>query len=92
MILLAFINGINSLHTLETPIPESLLKPRNYNPHPYQQYRSSSLALNSLDTYPLEYIGDNSILDVSPSIATPFVQQQQKQPANGIYRFEIVSV
>lgn len=85
------INGITSLHhglrTLETPIPESLLKPRNFNPHPYEQYRTSSITLNTIDTYPLDYIGDNSILNVSPSVASPLTDEQVKHPGNGIYRF-----
>lgn len=37
MILFSIISSAYKLHTLETPIREAYLEPRDFNPHPYKQ-------------------------------------------------------
>lgn len=69
----------------ETPIPEAALKPRNYNPHPYQH---SLAAYNENALQNVEYV---------PQPSNSIRRQAQlnrpspsASPKNGIYRWIIV--
>lgn len=92
-------NANGALHPLETPIRESLLKPRNFNPHPYgssdyhfsmqhqeQQQQQSIIDLdtNLINEASDDYI-DNNIygIDTIPSFPA-------RHPSNGIFRLEKV--
>lgn len=56
-----------SLQHLETPIREALLKPRNFNPHPYQKLTAEALHGESLRTLSDDY-ESNFIYSVHPSV------------------------
>lgn len=88
-------NTSGSLHPLETPIRESLLKPRNFNPHPYessdyhfpvqhqeQQQPQSviDLDINSFNEASDDYI-DNNIYGIDTVPRFP-----ARHPSNGIFR------
>lgn len=71
-----------TLHTLETPIREAFLKPRNFNPHPYKQpsyhlHDETSINLNGITT---NYI-DQAVHNAKTSELFP-----ARQPSNGIRR------
>lgn len=86
ILFLKYTHALHTLHTLETPVREALLKPRNFNPHPYPQYRTSAainIDINTIESLSDEY-GDNSIYNIDDgSIGTELSQRQV--PANGIY-------
>lgn len=90
-------NVTNALHTLETPIREALLKPRNFNPHPYDQHfghhhhqhhihhdrsEQQAIDINAIDTVGEDYI-DNSVYNILP---TQEPSLPAFHPANHIYR------
>lgn len=91
-------NTSGALHPLETPIRESLLKPRNFNPHPYgssdypfavdqeqqQQQSVIDLDINSINEASDDYI-DNNIYGIDTIPRFP-----ARHPSNGIFRLEIV--
>lgn len=86
-ILIFTTNIINALHTLETPIREALLKPRNFNPHPYEQsYQNlhvapqSAINLNAIDT---DYV-ENSVYNIDIDNSLP-----ARHPSNSIFRLNI---
>lgn len=71
-----------TLHTLETPIRETFLKPRNFNPHPYKQsyyhlHDLQSIDLNGITT---NYI-DPSVQNIKTTELFP-----ARHPSNGIRR------
>lgn len=74
----------SALHTLETPIPESLLKPRDYNPHPFEQsyhnYHGTHQhhSLNAIDT---DYVG-HSVYNIDVANSLP-----SRHPSNSVFRF-----
>lgn len=75
---------INALHTLETPIREAFLKPRNFNPHPYEQdfhYQHKQQASINLNAIDIDYV-DHSVynIDLDNSL-------KARHPSNGIFRF-----
>lgn len=78
---------ISALHFKETPIPEALLKPRNFNHHPYGQnhlnYHPShhaSVDLNAIDT---DYVS-HSVYNIDIQKPLP-----ARHPSNGVYRFDM---
>lgn len=81
-------NTMSALHTFqETPIREALLKPRNFNPHPYEQsYQNLHVApqaainLNAIDT---DYV-ENSVYNIDIENSLP-----ARHPSNHIYRLNI---
>lgn len=92
-------NTSGALHPLETPIRESLLKPRNFNPHPYgsidynfpvqpqeeqQQQSAIDLDINSINEATEDYI-DNNIYEIDTIPRFP-----ARHPSNGIFRLEKV--
>lgn len=92
-------NASGALHPLETPIRESLLKPRNFNPHPYvssdysfpvqheeqqQQQSVIDLDINSINEASDDYI-DNNIYGIDTIPRFP-----ARHPSNGIFRLEKV--
>lgn len=99
IILIVSSNVANALHAFkETPIPEALLKPRNFNPHPYEQHfphqhlhhhlhhqhQQQAIDINAISTVGEDYV-DNSIYnDVSAPRETSL---PALHPANGIFRF-----
>lgn len=90
-------NTSGALHPLETPIRESLLKARNFNPHPYgssdyhfpvqhqeqqQQHSVIDVDINSIKEVSDDYI-DNNIYGIDTVPRFP-----ARHPSNGIFRLE----
>ena len=94
VIALSFIKCEDGVNALETPIRASHLKPRHYNPHPYQQYQPSGpngeyVSVQSFHTDQHTTINDGdlsgySLLSLSPTPAT--AAAPSPTPGNGIYR------
>lgn len=92
-------NTTGALHTLETPIREALLKPRNFNPHPYgagyhhyhhvaqdeQQSGAIDLDLNAINGGASDDYVDNNIYNVD--VNEPIIKFPARHPSNGIFRF-----
>lgn len=81
--LIPLTKGRHVLNTLETPIREALLKPRNFNPHPYYPYDVSASALEPVQE-PYSPVLDNSVFD--GNLQSVPQQIPRASPANGIYR------
>lgn len=98
LLLILVYGDCNALHTLETPIREVLLKPRNFNPHPYEQSYHHQLHhhneepeviddINNIEPVSEDYVDNNVYNNVdgnNPSVRTTF---PARHPANGIFRF-----
>lgn len=79
MIQFSVISSTYKLHTLETPIREAHLKPRNFNPHPYEQ--------NPLDhqtSFDSTAVSPVRINQAALIIGSFF----GRHPSNGINRFD----
>lgn len=85
-------NVCNPLHTLEQPVRESLLRPRNYNPHPYQPtYHLHTQGdrlidgLNTIDSGTDTYVDTNlfNFNGLSQASDNPL---PARHPSNGLYR------
>lgn len=74
-----------TLHTLETPIREAFLKPRNFNPHPYKQpyYHLHDFQSTDLNGITTNYIDiDQAVHNTKTTELFP-----ARHPSNGIRRY-----
>lgn len=75
-----------ALHTLESPIREALLKPRNYNPHPYEQsysyHNDYTVGINPNTIENVDNIAKNPFLNIPLEYTSP-----SQHPSNGVLRF-----
>lgn len=84
-------NVCHPLHTLEQPVRESLLRPRSYNPHPYQAYHHHSQSdqlldgLNAIDSGAENYVG-SSVFGFNGLGQAIGSSLPARHPSNGLYR------
>lgn len=85
-------NVCHPLHTLEQPVRESLLRPRSYNPHPYQTaYHHHSQSdqlldgLNTIDSGAENYV-ENNLFGLNGLGQTIGSSLPARHPSNGLFR------
>lgn len=82
-------NMCNPLHTLEQAVREPLLRPRNFNPHPYQSYHTQSDRLfdgiNIVNSGAESYV-DNSLFTLNGLGRTLENPLPARHPSNGLFR------
>lgn len=102
LLLILVYGDCNALHTLETPIREVLLKPRNFNPHPYEQsYHQLHHQLhhhneeqeviddiNNIEPVSEDYVDNNVYNNVDGNNPSVRTTFPARHPANGIFRFK----
>lgn len=83
MVLNSIFPTIYTLHTLETPIREAFLRPRNFNPHPYKQNYYNHL-YDLQTNIDLNGVTSNYIEDAHNTKTGEFFPA--RHPSNGIRR------
>lgn len=81
MVFCSLLSSTYTLHTLETPIREALLKPRNFNPHPYGQNLYNHQA--TIDVGVITAHDTDQNIPITDAVET----FPARYPSNGIERF-----